>query len=312
MRIVFMGTPAFAVASLEALHREGYDIAGVVTATDKPGGRGRKQLVPSPVAVYARTHQLYLLQPEKLRDPVFLESLRALRAELFVVVAFRMLPEVVWSMPPLGSVNLHGSLLPAYRGAAPIHWAILNGERETGLTVFFLKQDIDTGDILHTEGLPIGPAETTGHLHDRMMSLGARVLCRAVRRIREGDYTLRPQPEQAPSHAPKIYPDMARLDPGKPTAQLLRWVHGMNPTPTAWFKLAGKKIKVFRAVRSGGTLAAPPGTLVVLGDTLCLTASDGSLELQELQPEGSRRMSARDFLNGMQWTDGFATPVDFH
>lgn len=305
-----MGTPDFAVASLEALLQAGHEVAAVVTATDKPGGRGRKSLVSSPVAEYARLHQLPLLQPEKLRDPAFLQALRDYRADLFVVVAFRMLPEAVWAMPRLGSVNLHGSLLPAYRGAAPIHWAVLNGERETGVTIFFLKKDIDTGDILYAERLPIGPEETTGDVHDRMKHIGARALCRALRLVESGQYTLRPQPAEAAGHAPKIFTDTARLDVSWSLDRISRWIRGMNPYPSAWIQVEGKKLKLLRAQADGPTSLQPAGTLTVEGDRLRLAAADGWLEILELQPEGSRRMTSRDFINGMQWRNGFTTHID--
>jgi methionyl-tRNA formyltransferase len=304
MRIVFMGTPAFAVASLAAILEEGHEVAAVITATDKPGGRGRKALIACPVAVFARAQGLPVLQPEKLRDPSFLETLRHYRAELFVVVAFRMLPEVVWSMPPKGTVNLHGSLLPAYRGAAPIHWAVLNGERETGVTVFFLRKDIDTGDILHREHLPIGAEETTGALHDRMMLLGARALCRAIRRIEAKDFRLQAQPVEAPSHAPKLWPETAALHCLWPVERIHRWVRGMHPYPAAWISLEGRKMKILATRPGPFTVDREPGTLIAEKHLLWLQASDGLVEILELQPEGRQAMSARDYLNGIPHAQG--------
>jgi len=304
MRIVFMGTPAFAVASLAAILEEGHEVAAVVTATDKPGGRGRKALIACPVAVFARERGLPVLQPEKLRDPSFLATLQECRAELFVVVAFRMLPEAVWSMPPKGTVNLHGSLLPAYRGAAPIHWAVLQGERETGVTVFFLRKDIDTGDILHREHVSIGAEETSGDLHDRMMAIGARALCRALRLIEEGNYRLQTQPEEAPSHAPKLWPETAALHCRWPVEHIRRWVRGMHPYPAAWIALEGRKMKILSTRSGPATADREPGALIAERHQLWLQAADGLVEILELQPEGRQAMSARDYLNGIPRAQG--------
>lgn len=304
-----MGTPDFAVASLGAILASGHEVAAVVTATDKPGGRGRKDLLVCPVARYARERGLPVMQPDKLRDPAFLQALRDLQADLFVVVAFRMLPEVVWAMPPKGTVNLHGSLLPAYRGAAPIHWAVLQGERETGVTVFFLRQTIDTGDILHREHIPIGAEESTGELHDRMMAIGARALARALDRIEAGDFALLPQPEEAPTHAPKIWPHTAALDARWPGNRILRWVRGMAPYPGAWILVEQRKIKVLRASRGPATTEHPAGTLVAGKQRLWLQASDGLVEILYLQPEGRPAMTVRDFLNGQNWAIGAAATV---
>lgn len=312
MRIVFMGTPEFAVASLEALVREGHQIAAVVTASDKPGGRGRKEPLTSAVASYARKHALPLLQPEKLRDEDFLNALRTLNADLFVVVAFRMLPEVVWSMPPKGTINLHGSLLPAYRGAAPIHWAILNGEQETGVSLFFLKQQIDTGDIIHQEHIPIGPQETTGQLHDRMMHIGARALVRAVGWIVNHSHHPRPQEDANASPAPKIFTETARLDFNWSNKKLSNWVRGMNPYPAAWFNFQGKKIKIFSIQCHDGSHIEIPGTISLSNRKMRIASADGWIEILEIQPEGRQRMPIRDFLNGMNWKEGPIGIVDLH
>ena len=197
-----MGTPEFAVPCLDILVKNGYDVVGVVTATDKLGGRGGKQLLQSAVKQYAVANNLTILQPEKLKNPEFVETLRGLNADLFIVVAFRMLPEIVWNMPPLGTMNLHGSILPKYRGAAPINWAVIKGETETGVTTFFLKHEIDTGDVLFTETLPIGEDETVGEIHDKMMLLGAETVLKSVKAIEKGDYVLKPQANTQATHAP--------------------------------------------------------------------------------------------------------------
>lgn len=310
MRIVFMGTPEFAVASLEALITEGHDIAAVVTASDKPGGRGRKEPLTSAVATYARKHALPLLQPEKLRDEHFLDALNKLQADLFVVVAFRMLPEVVWAMPPKGTINLHGSLLPAYRGAAPIHWAILNGEQETGVSLFFLKQQIDTGDIIHQEHIPIGPKETTGQLHDRMMHIGARALVRTVSWIVHHEIHPRQQTDALASHAPKIFTETARLDFNWSNKKLFDWVRGMNPYPAAWFNFQGKKIKIFNIHSHEGSHTEKPGSISFINRQMRIASAEGWIEILEIQPEGRQRMPIRDFLNGMNWKEGFIGVVD--
>lgn len=306
MRLVFMGTPEFAVDALDALIREGHDVVAVVTATDKPGGRGRKEVLSSEVARYARARDLVLLQPERLRDPVFLESLARLEAELFVVVAFRMLPEVIWRMPPKGTINLHGSLLPAYRGAAPIHWSILNGERETGVTVFFLRQEIDTGDVIWREHIPIGPEETTGSLHDRMKAIGARALSRAVAHIQAGDHSRSPQPAVAPSHAPKIHPHLAAIDPSWPAEKVRRWVAGMNPHPVAWAVLDERKLKIYRVTLHPIQPGDLPGQWIVAYPRLFLVVADGRVSLEDVQMEGRKRMDIREFLHGLNRPDGLA------
>ena len=212
MRIIFMGSPDFAVPSLDILIENGYEVVGVITATDKKGGRGNKKVIESAVKKYALEKGLRLLQPKNLKNVDFVEELRTLKADLQVVVAFRMLPEVVWNMPTIGTFNLHGSLLPKYRGAAPIHWAVINGETETGVTSFFIKHEIDTGDMLLQSKLPIGPSETTGDVHDRMMQLGAEVVLKSVQTIEKGDYQLREQDHNLASKAPKIFRETCEIN----------------------------------------------------------------------------------------------------
>lgn len=309
MRIIFMGTPEFAVASLASIKDAGHDIAAVITATDKPGGRGRKSLISCPVATYAREHQLMVLQPEKLKDPAFIDTLKSLEADLFVVVAFRMLPKVVWEIPVYGTINLHGSLLPAYRGAAPIHWAILNGEKETGVTVFYIQEDIDTGDILLKHHLPIYSHESTGELHDRMKGIGAAALLQAVQLIENSHAKRHQQPVTAPSHAPKIYPEIACLDFNWTTAKALRWIRGMNPYPAAWFMLNDKKVKVFSGRLYPTKMPAIPGQLRLESGHLLLGFSDGWVDIVNLQLEGRRQMEVKDFLNGIDWQDGYTAQI---
>src|SRR5689334_22941625 len=247
LRIVFMGTPEFAVASLEALVRAGFNIVGVVTAPDKPAGRGMK-MTESAVKKFAARKGITILQPEKLKDPVFLEELKALQADLQVVVAFRMLPEIVWNMPRLGTINLHGSLLPQYRGAAPINWAVINGDKETGVTTFKLKHEIDTGDILLQERMPIGDNETAGEVHDRMMELGAGVLVETVKGLSNGSLKETPQDNSGVlRHAPKIFTATCRIDWNKPGEDIYNLIRGLSPYPAAFTDFEDKTLKIFRA-----------------------------------------------------------------
>jgi methionyl-tRNA formyltransferase len=298
MRIVFMGTPEFAVPSLEILLDHGYDLPAVITAPDKPGGR--LGLVESAVKRFAGAHNLRVLQPAKLKSPDFLSELRALRADLQVVVAFRMLPEAVWQMPPLGTLNLHASLLPRYRGAAPINWAIINGETETGLTTFLLRHEIDTGDLLFQERVAIGPDETAGELHDRMMHLGAALVLRTVRAIEAGQARPQSQEDRQATHAPKIFTETCRIAFDRPTRQVHDFVRGLSPYPGAWTRLDGKTLKILRARPAApAPIAPPPGRFLSDGRTyLRVATADGALDLQEIQLEGKRRMGVKEFLNG--------------
>jgi methionyl-tRNA formyltransferase len=296
-----MGTPEFAVPSLEILLDHGYDIPAVVTAPDKPGGR--HGMLVSAVKKCASDRGIAVLQPEKLKSPAFVDQLRAFGADLQVVVAFRMLPEAVWSMPPLGTMNLHGSLLPRYRGAAPINWAIINGETETGLTTFLLRHEIDTGDILFQERLPIGENETAGELHDRMMQAGARLVLRSVQAIERGETRLSPQSDAEASHAPKIFTETCRIDFARTTLQVHNFIRGLSPYPGAWTELDGKTLKVLRTLKDFSNTASahaiPPGTFISDGKNyLKISASDGFVQVLELQLEGKKRMPVREFLNG--------------
>ncbi len=302
-RIVFMGTPEFAVAPLDALVKAGFNIVGVITAPDKPAGRGM-QLQQSAVKKYAVEQGLNILQPEKLKNPQFLEELTALQGDLQVVVAFRMLPEAVWNMPRWGTINLHASLLPQYRGAAPINWAVINGEKETGLTTFKLQHEIDTGNILLQEKLPIGDNETAGELHDRMKEAGAALVVRTVNGLADGSLQERPQSSLANSHdqlktAPKIFTDTCKIDLTKPVDDVFNLIRGLSPYPAAFTYLDGKLLKIFKAVKELTTTSISPGEHETDGKTyLRFAAKDGYISVLELQLEGKKRMGVGDFLRG--------------
>ena len=301
LRIVFLGTPEFAVESLRRLVDGGYNVVGVVTMPDKPAGRGHK-MFESPVKLYAKEHGLHVMQPVKLKEESFIEELESLHANLFIVIAFRMLPEVVWRMPELGTFNLHASLLPKYRGAAPINWAVINGETETGVTTFFLKHEIDTGDILRQERIPIKPEDNVGDVHDRLMMLGADLTVDTVEHIIAG--TLKPIPQDQllngaePTPAPKIFRETCHIDWNKPAASIHNLVRGLSPYPAAWTEIEGNVVKIFRTRLSERKSEVVPGTVVVEGRRLFLAAIDKLLEVEELQPAGKKRISALDFING--------------
>lgn len=302
LRIVFMGTPEFAVPSLEILHQNGYEIVGVVTATDKMGGRGKKELLQSPVKRYALRHNIPVLQPKNLKSATFLEELRALNANLQIVVAFRMLPEAVWAMPEHGTFNLHGSLLPKYRGAAPINWAIMNGEAETGVTSFFIQHEIDTGDLLLQERLPIHEHETAGELHDRMMRLGAQVVLKSVQAIARQDYKLQKQDDTQATKAPKLYREHCEIDFKQSAQQAHNFVRGLSPYPAAWTTLDGKQLKVLRSEPELAEHSYPPGQFLSDNKTwIKVAVADGFLSLKSLQLEGRRRLPVEEFLNGYQF-----------
>ncbi|AOM76359.1 methionyl-tRNA formyltransferase [Pedobacter steynii] len=305
MRLVFMGTPDFAVASLNALVEAGFDVVGVVTAADKPAGRGQK-LQESAVKQYAVAKGLKVLQPLKLKDPEFIEELKALKADLQVVVAFRMLPEVVWDMPSKGTINLHGSLLPQYRGAAPINHAIINGEKESGVTTFFLKHEIDTGDVIFSERVTIGEEETAGELHDQLMNVGAGLLVKTVKAIEEGNYEEQPQPQHEElKHAPKIFKENCQIDWNQPARTIYNMIRGLSPYPTAFTRLNDKTLKVFRAELEEKETGISAGGFLSDGKTfLKFAAKDGFIKLTDLQYEGKKRMSAEEFLRGYRIESG--------
>ena len=269
----------------------------------KLGGRGGKQLLESAVKKYAITNNLHVLQPEKLRNPDFIQALRSLEADLFIVVAFRMLPEIVWTMPPLGTFNLHGSLLPKYRGAAPLNWAIINGEKETGVTTFFLKQEIDTGDVIFRESLPIGDDETVGEVHDRMMLLGAETVLKTVQAIDNQSVTYKSQLDILATHAPKIFTETCKIDFEKTTDDVHNFVRGLSPFPTAWTVLDGLKLKIFKTEKEILEKNTPPQYphgkwLTDHKNYLKRATKDGFVHLLDVQLEGRKRMSIKDFLNG--------------
>ncbi len=239
MRIIFMGTPDFAVPSLDILVKSGHEVVAVVTSTDKLGGRGGKQILQSPIKKYAEANIIPVLQPPNLKSPAFIEELKSYNADLQVVVAFRMLPELVWSMPKLGTFNLHGSLLPKYRGAAPINWAVINGETETGVTTFFIKHEIDTGDLLFQEAIPIGENETAGEVHDRMMLVGADLVLKTVNAIQNDKYKLSKQDESKVCKAPKIYHETCEIDFNQPVKKVHDFIRGLSPYPGAWTLIGG-------------------------------------------------------------------------
>lgn len=299
LRIVFIGTPDFAVASLQAIVEGGYNIVGVITAPDKPAGRGM-QLQHSAVKKYALTQGLHLLQPVNLKNPEFVEELRALKADLQVVIAFRMLPEVVWNMPPLGTFNLHASLLPQYRGAAPINWAIINGEQETGVTTFFLKHEIDTGKLLLQEKVALDDTITAGELHDELMHKGAQLVLRSLQLIENGTYTTNEQ-ELLPGvkHAPKIFTEHCLINWNTTAEQVHNLIRGLSPYPAAFTHLGGKVLKVYRSSKELKAVTASPGTMESDGKTFIkIAVQDGFVYLHELQLEGKKRMKADEFLRG--------------
>ena len=306
LRIVFIGTPEFAAASLAALVQAGANVVGVITVPDKPAGRGQ-HLQVSAVKEYALQHGLHLLQPPKLKDPVFLDELRALKADLQVVVAFRMLPEAVWDMPPLGTINVHASLLPQYRGAAPINWAIINGETETGVTTFKLKHAIDTGDILLQRKVPIAPEDNAGSLHDKLMAAGAELLVQTVQGMAAAALNEIPQahiPVNDIRHAPKIFTEDRRIDWQQPAGKVHDFIRGLAPYPAATMVLEGKNYKVFETEIAEDKGGAAPGSVRVKArhgkttDTLLIAAADKWLLIKELQQEGKKRMNAAEFLRG--------------
>jgi methionyl-tRNA formyltransferase len=303
MKIVFMGTPEFAVASLDALVNEGFDIAGVITAPDKPAGRGQA-LKESAVKQYAQAKGLNILQPHKLKDEVFLESLRSLNADLQVVVAFRMLPEIVWNMPPKGTINLHGSLLPQYRGAAPINWAIINGETQTGVTTFFLKHEIDTGDILFSEPVNIATDETAGNIHDKLMEVGAELLVKTVKAIESGDYQETPQDAIESTelrHAPKLFKDDCLINWSKPAKDVYNLIRGLSPYPAAFTHLNNKTLKIFKSKIEETTSGFRPGEFKTDGKTyIKFACEDFFISVTDVQMEGKKRMKVDEFLRGVR------------
>ncbi len=315
LRIVFMGTPEFAVETLQALVENEYNVVAVVTQPDKPVGRHQTEMQPSQVKQYAVAHGLPVLQPEKMKDPAFVEQLRSYRANLQVVVAFRMLPEVVWAMPEYGTFNVHAALLPQYRGAAPINWAVINGETETGVTTFFLDHDIDTGRIIMKKPFAIPDDADVAYVYDGLMHLGAELCLETLAAIIAAnghpetvaqDNVLDGLPIKS---APKIFKETCEIDWTKSAKQVFDFVRGLSPVPGAWTTLVaadGKEtvLKVWKT-RKTGKQGRGVGTISIEGKTLCISAQDELLEIVELQLAGKKRMLARDFLNGMKDVESY-------
>jgi methionyl-tRNA formyltransferase len=314
LRIVFMGTPDFAVASLSTLLDNGYHVVGVVTVPDKPAGRGQK-MQQSAVKTYALEHHLPVLQPEKLKNENFITELRSLNADLQIVVAFRILPEIVWKMPSYGTFNLHGSLLPRYRGAAPLNWAIMNGDTESGVTTFLLKQEIDTGNILFRETVKVGPDTTVGELHDQLMGIGAGLVLTTVDALAEGraipiaQDQLKLEPERL--HAPKIYKEDCRISWQHDVQKNHNKIRGLSPYPTAWTELSSPtkeniSLKIFRTTQEKCNHSHTPGT--ILSDQkkwMKIACSNGYLYVTDLQLAGKKRMGIEEFLRGFQQISTF-------
>jgi methionyl-tRNA formyltransferase len=309
LKIVFFGTPDFAVESLDRLVSGGYNIVGVVTMPDKAAGRGHK-MFQSPVKEYALAHNLKLMQPANLKDPEFVEELRSLNADLQIVIAFRMMPEVVWNMPPLGTFNLHASLLPKYRGAAPINWAVMNGDKETGVTTFFLKHEIDTGDIIQQEKIEIAETDNVGVVHDRLMTLGAGMVVETVDAIIAG--TVKPIPQEdllnkdeEPTPAPKIFKETCEIDFKRTTREVYNHIRGLSPYPAAWTTIkdangAEFALKIYETELPSEKVVGEPGAVVATKDTLTFACADGSIEVKSIQLAGKKRMTTAEFLRGFK------------
>lgn len=313
LRIVYMGTPEFAVESLKRLVEGGYNVVGVITMPDKPMGRHGSVLQPSPVKAYAVSQGLKVLQPEKLKDEGFLEELRALRADLQIVVAFRMLPEAVWQMPRLGTFNLHASLLPQYRGAAPINWAVINGDTETGITTFFLKHEIDTGEIIDQVRVPIADTDNVGVVYDRLMMLGGDLVLKTVDAILAGNVKTIPQETLSSTEplrpAPKIFKDTCRIDWTKGVKPVYDFIRGLSPYPAAWTELCEPDsspvtMKIYESSKECVEHTFAPGTILTDKKTYFKVAStDGFVHLLSVQLAGKKRMNVTDFLRGYRYSE---------
>ncbi|MFY8108852.1 MAG: methionyl-tRNA formyltransferase [Bacteroidia bacterium] len=298
MRIVFFGTPDFAAHSLQSLINAGVNVVAVVTAPDKPAGRGMN-LQSSAVKLCAVKNNVPVLQPVKLKDPEFVQELASFQADLQIVIAFRMLPEIVWNMPPKGTMNLHASLLPDYRGAAPINWAIINGEKKSGVCTFFLKHEIDTGDILLSREVEITPTMNAGELHDLLMQTGAELVIESVKKVESGNYSGIPQAQSSTKTAPKIFKEHCLIQFNQPAENVYNLIRGMSPYPAAYFQLNGKNMKVFKAEIKQSNQILEPGSIETDGKSyLQIKCSDDFISLLEVQPESKKRMSIEDFLRG--------------
>lgn len=306
LRIVFFGTPEFAVESLRAIYDANFDIPAVVTMPDKPAGRGNK-MFSSPVKVWALDHDIKVLQPVSLKDPEFIDELHNINADIFVVIAFRMLPEAVWSMPPLGTFNLHASLLPQYRGAAPINWAIINGEEKTGVTTFFLKHEIDTGDIIDQEAIDITPEDNAGSVHDKLMHLGAELTVKTLKKIQSDDIKLTPQPqsEGGLKPAPKIFHTTCFINWDSTAQDIVNFVRGLSPYPAAralmqFPRNPEAEYKIFEILKTDRKSTEAPGTINVENKQIFIATGDFDIKILSLQAQGKKRMDVADFLNGLR------------
>lgn len=303
VKVVYMGTPDFAVEPLRRILEAGFNVVGVVTVPDKPAGRGQK-LRTSAVKDFAVEKGLRVMQPEKLKNPDFVDDLRFLQADVFVVVAFRMLPEVVWKMPPWGTFNLHASLLPQYRGAAPINWAVINGEKESGVTTFLIDEKIDTGNILLQERMPLDPHETAGSLHDKLMTVGGGLVVETLAKL--GNKEISPKQQDEPEHlksAPKIFKEDCRIDWHKPGEEIEALIRGLSPYPAAFTAVQSEaftgQMKITKAVFEKGECHVNV-SMTIENKRLFVLLKDGRLQLNEIQPQGKRKMAASDFLNGIR------------
>lgn len=305
MRVVFMGTPEFAATSLHEINTNSHhEVVGVVTVPDKPSGRGQKMNI-SDVKKYAVEHNIPLLQPDKLRDENFVEELKALNADVFVVVAFRMLPQVVWSIPTKGTFNLHGSLLPHYRGAAPINWAVMNGDKETGVTTFLIDEKIDTGNILISDKVQIEENDNVGKIHDELMHIGAKLIVKTLDGLENN--TLQPHPQDESlelKHAPKIFKDDCKIDWNDSIVNIHNKIRGLSPYPCAWTTYGNgenfKSLKIYAGIKTETLIEAADFEIVLQKNNMYINLPQGVYEVLELQPEGKRRMLAKDFINGHQ------------
>ncbi|RMG77307.1 MAG: methionyl-tRNA formyltransferase [Bacteroidetes bacterium] len=309
LKIIYFGTPDFAVAPLKKLIEAGKNVIAVVTAPDKPAGRGHKLQSP-PVKQFAESHQIPVLQPRNLKSEAFLKELQSFDADLFIVVAFRMLPEQVWNMPPLGTFNLHASLLPQYRGAAPINWAVINGETQTGVTTFFIQHDIDTGNIILQKEVPISPSETAGELHNKLMKAGADLVLETVNKIENGNVETIPQsqlikPGETLKTAPKIFKPDCRINWNNTVENIYNFIRGLAPYPAAYteIEIAGERypLKIFKVEKEPENHNETPGTLITdFKKSIKIAATNGFIELKEIQPQGKRKQTVKEFLNGIQ------------
>lgn len=299
MRIIFMGTPEFAVPSLDILVKNGYNVVAVITSTDKYGGRGGKKLLESPVKKYAVEHDIPVLQPKNLKSPEFIEELRTFKADLQMVVAFRMLPEVVWNMPPLGTYNLHASLLPKYRGAAPINWAIINGDQKTGVTTFKLKHIIDTGDLILQKTVNILDSDDAGIVHDKLMAIGAEAVLKTIQLIQSGNVVMKPQDAALVSKAPKIFHTNCEIKFDKNGVDIINFIRGLSPYPAAWMKIEGKEMKVFKAHWNPVDHNITCGRIFTDNkEYLSIFCKDGIISIEDIKMQGKKRMDIKSYLNG--------------